>query len=71
MLNNNYYNNADSFGDFFDSQWKSLNSVDSQKGTQEKKDLVLSYIKDHPFYRDNPKLAKDIIDFRIRLLGFN
>ena len=64
-------NNADSFAMVFDDIWKSniANLNNPQLGDEEKINLALSKIKDHPFLLNNPSKAKSIAEFRIRLLN--
>tara|TARA_Y100001968_G_scaffold332389_1_gene390367 strand:+ start:3355 stop:3558 length:204 start_codon:yes stop_codon:yes gene_type:complete len=66
-------NNADSFAMAFDECWKnSIHSFNKKDLNQEQKiNLVLSEIKDHPFILENPSGAKDVAHFRIRLLNLN
>ncbi len=66
-----YFNKADSFAMAFDSAWESLRPEEQEPQTSqdEKISMVISQIKDHPFLLEHPLQAKEIIKFRIRLLG--
>ena len=68
--NGNLYNNADSFAMAFDAAWKdcSLENVKSIN-TEERIQITLKKIKDHPFLIENPIQSKNIAVFRIKLLG--
>ncbi len=68
---NRYYNNADSFAMAFDDAWKQSQLVknNSSKNAQEKLEIVLLEVKEHPFFLSNPKEAKQIGEFRLRLLN--
>ena len=65
------FNNADSFAMKFDDAWKSHSSNTDHLITskQEKLEIILSKIKDHPFFQNYPKEAKEIAKFRLRLLN--
>ena len=65
------YNNADSFGMAFDTAWKGFISKTTNEGINpdEKLDIVLETVKDHPFFKEFPLKAKEVARFRIRLLN--
>ena len=65
------FNNADSFAMVFDDTWKSYSSIQIESTTNqnEKVELVLDALKEHPFLKENPDQAKKIAEFRIKLLG--
>ncbi len=69
--NDRYYNNADSFAMAFDETWKnhSAKSVQEPSSKEQKLKFILSEIKDHPFMQDYPIKAKEIAEFRLRLLN--
>ena len=70
LSNQELYNNPDSFAMMFDEAWKSLDGLDDKElGTDKKIDVVFRIIKNHPFLSQNPKQAKDIAKFRIKLLN--
>ena len=64
------FNNADNFAMIFDEAWKNYQSKkEGNKLSQETKlNLVLDTIKDHPFLLGSPSIAKEVAQFRIRLL---
>jgi hypothetical protein len=65
------FNNADSFAQAFDEAWftHSRTHPDTGLEAEEKVKRVLALIADHPFLFENPALARQVADFRIRLLG--
>jgi hypothetical protein len=65
------FNNADSFAQAFDEAWFTHCRISSDTGleTEERLSQVLAQIADHPFLFENPSLARQVADFRIRLLG--
>ena len=67
---NDSYNNADSFSMAFDSAWRD-NDIEKNKqlNIDEKIDITLKKIENHPFLIDNPSESKNIALFRIKLLG--
>ncbi len=70
LSNQQFYNNPDSFAMMFDEAWKSLDNLDDKELEIDKKiDVVFKIIKDHPFLSQNPKQAKEIANFRIKLLN--
>ncbi len=64
------FNNADSFAMAFDEAWKKVNLKNEIKEcTQDQKlNLVLEEIKEHPFLKDSPQRAVETALFRLRLL---
>ena len=70
--NENSYNNADSFAMAFDAAWNNCNFEKAKdKKEEEKIKLTFEKIKTHPFLIENPKQAKNIALFRIKLLGLS
>jgi hypothetical protein len=65
------FNNADSFGMAFDEAWQRHERTSPNHGldTEQKKELMLEACADHPFMASNPAMARQVADFRIRLLG--
>ncbi|WP_320675149.1 hypothetical protein [Prochlorococcus sp. MIT 1341] len=65
-----HFNNADSFASAFDDAWKTYSlSKDSYKKTIDQKlDEVFKLIKEHPLFKESPSQAREIANFRIRLL---
>jgi len=59
------YNNADSFAMAFDDEWQKV-ECDNEI---EKIEKIIKSLSDHPFVRENPVLAKQIANFRIKSLG--
>tara|TARA_Y100001968_G_scaffold227717_1_gene210500 strand:- start:1069 stop:1299 length:231 start_codon:yes stop_codon:yes gene_type:complete len=70
--NENSYNNADSFAMAFDSAW---NACDLKKNknlnVEEKIQITLDKINNHPFLIENPNQSREIAIFRIKLLGLS
>ena len=65
------FNNADSFAMAFDAAWKNFNpGKDEEIPTEsEKLAIILSKIDQHPFLKEFPIKAKEVAQFRIRLLN--
>tara|TARA_Y100001978_G_scaffold162767_1_gene149329 strand:- start:384 stop:587 length:204 start_codon:yes stop_codon:yes gene_type:complete len=59
------YNNADSFAMAFDDEWEKIDCDDLSL----KIEKVIKVLSDHPFVQENPKIAKQIANFRIKSLG--
>ncbi len=66
-------NNADSFAIAFDEIWKTdiANLKEEELNKEEKINLALSKIKDHPFLINNPSTAEQVAKFRVSLLQLN
>lgn len=67
------YNNADSFAQAFDTAWKQL-SGDGPSPTPADQaaarlEVVLEQLKEHPFAASEPATARQVAEFRLRLLG--
>lgn len=65
------YNNADSFAHAFDQAWQQ-HDAHSGRDTLEREDklaLILEQVRDHPFAQSDPAMARQVAEFRIRLLG--
>ena len=70
--NENLYNNADSFAIAFDEAWNSCDLKNAQdKKLEEKIQISLEKIKNHPFLIENPIQSKNLALFRIKLLGLS
>ena len=69
--NDRFYNNADSFAMVFDQTWKSYSAKNDKNppSKEEKLKFILTKIKDHPFLQASPDQAKEIAQFRLRLLN--
>jgi hypothetical protein len=63
------YNNADSFAQVFDETWKRLSSGHGSGDNQALLEAVLAQLADHPFAQADPAMARQVGEFRIRLLG--
>ena len=65
------FNNADSFAQVFDETWHRLSSghASGSGGRQALLEAVLSQLADHPFAEEDPAMARQVGEFRIRLLG--
>ena len=65
------FNNADSYAHAFDEAWKRYhaNTADYPPTREEKLERILAQIADHPFAQDDPAMARQVAEFRIRLLG--
>lgn len=65
------YNNADSFAHAFDEAWKRQQPSDPEDALAREEKLVdvLSQIADHPFAQADAAMARQVAEFRIRLLG--
>ena len=55
------YNNADSFSMSFDEEWQKVKCED----LNEKIDMVIELLNDHPFVASNIDKARKIAKFRI------
>ena len=68
--NENLYNNADSFAIAFDAAWNDFD-LGNEKDTkiEQKIQIAFEKIKTHPFLIEDPKQAKNVALFRIKLLG--
>jgi hypothetical protein len=65
------FNNADSFATAFDSTWRRLTSDGDHRNLSrvEKLNAVLGQLSDHPFARVDAARAREVGEFRLRLLG--
>ncbi len=65
------FDNADSFGMVFDAAWKrhTTQNPDHAMASTEKIGLILASCTDHPFMVSSPAMARQVAEFRIRLLG--
>jgi len=70
-VSSRHFNNADSFAQAFDEAWFTHSRTNPDTGLEadDKMSQVLALIADHPFLLENPTLARQVADFRIRLLG--
>jgi ABC-type phosphate/phosphonate transport system ATPase subunit len=65
------FNNADSFAYVFDQAWSQLSSghASGNGGSEALLEAVLVQLADHPFALADPAMARQVGEFRIRLLG--
>jgi hypothetical protein len=65
------FNNADSFAHAFDQAWQAPDNdlTDPALPRDEKLALILARVADHPFALSDPAMARQVAEFRIRLLG--
>lgn len=65
------YNNADSYAHAFDEAWRREHEAPAPESRlqEERLERILAQIADHPFAQADPALARQVAEFRIRLLG--
>ncbi len=63
------FNNADSFAQAFDEAWTRHRRQHGELDLSARTDAVLAEVAEHPFAQSQPELARQVADFRIRLLG--
>jgi hypothetical protein len=65
------FDNADSFAMVFDEAWQrqQRNPALRDLPLEQKRQLVLEACAEHPFLCNQPAMAAQVADFRIRLLG--
>ncbi len=70
-VSNQLFDNADSFGMVFDEAWKrhSTQNPGAAMANTDKLGLILASCADHPFMLSSPAMARQVAEFRIRLLG--
>ena len=68
---NQVFNNADSFALAFDEAWQHHSQLQPNHNlnNEEKVELILEQISDHPFVVNQASMARQVADFRLRLLG--
>ncbi|MFO7630810.1 MAG: hypothetical protein R6W06_15120 [Prochlorococcaceae cyanobacterium] len=68
---NRQFNNADSFAMAFDEAWQvhSRHHGEASMDRTSKLEQVFSLVSEHPFFQDQPAMARQVADFRLRLLG--
>ena len=64
------FNNADSFAQVFDEAWNRLSRgrAGGSGGSEALLEAVLAQLADHPFAQSDPAMARQVGEFRIRLL---
>jgi hypothetical protein len=67
------FNNADDFAIAFDQAWKKCHHQpqEGKVSNEEKIKIVFEEIKDHPFIMESPSMARQVAEFRIRLLNLH
>ncbi|MFM7269050.1 MAG: hypothetical protein ACKOZT_10785 [Cyanobium sp.] len=66
------FNNADSFAQAFDEAWARLRQGPTPAAPETAMavlEAVLEQLRDHPFAAADPAMARQVGEFRIRLLG--
>ncbi|MEI8251643.1 MAG: hypothetical protein WCF98_10780 [Synechococcus sp. ELA057] len=65
------FSNADSFAQAFDEAWQHHDQREPRHGlaAAEKVPLILERLADHPFALQDPEMARQVAEFRVRLLG--
>jgi len=66
------FNNADSFAQAFDEAWSGLRQGPTPAAPETVTavlEAVLEQLRDHPFAAADPAMARQVGEFRIRLLG--
>jgi hypothetical protein len=65
------FNNADSFAQAFDEAWQEHERQQPHHGLdrESKCDLILAQLEEHPFHQSAPEIARQVAEFRLRLLG--
>ncbi len=64
------FNNADGFAMAFDPAWKEClkRGELEDKSVEAKIETVIQHLSDHPFVQSEPKQARQVAQFRVRLL---
>ena len=66
------FDNADSFAMVFDRTWKRLSGTFGSDITQDQRlECVFAAMEDHPFLLSSPEMARQVANFRIRLLDLS
>lgn len=63
------FDNADSFAQAFDEAWDRHRRQHGEVALPQRTQEVLTAVAEHPFALNQPELARQVADFRIRLLG--
>ena len=65
------FNNPDGFAMVFDRTWRqSAKTVEfSDLSIDERIDVVIKQMEDHPFLQTEPEQARQVANFRVRLLN--
>jgi len=64
------FNNADGFAMVFDPAWKEClrRGELENKSVDERIETVINHLNDHPFVQSEPTQARQVAQFRVRLL---
>ena len=64
------FNNPDGFAMVFDRTWKQSATTEefADLSIDERIDLVIKQMDDHPFLQNEPGQARQVANFRVRLL---
>ena len=67
------FNNPDGFAMVFDQTWKQLAKTKefADLSINERIDLVIKQMDDHPFLQNEPEQARQVAIFRVRLLNLD
>jgi|TARA_B100001173_G_C15686371_1_gene420075 hypothetical protein len=67
------FNNPDGFAMVFDRTWKQLAKTKefADLSINERIDLVIKQMDDHPFLQNEPEQARQVAIFRVRLLNLD
>ena len=67
------FNNPDGFAMVFDRTWKQLAKTKEfpDLSINERIDLVIKQMDDHPFLQNEPEQARQVAIFRVRLLNLD
>ena len=67
------FNNPDGFAMVFDRTWRqSAKTVEfSNLSIDERIDVVIKQMEDHPFLQTEPEQARQVANFRVRLLNLD
>jgi hypothetical protein len=67
------FNNPDGFAMVFDRTWRqSAKTVEfSELSIDERIDVVIKQMEDHPFLQTEPEQARQVANFRVRLLNLD
>lgn len=66
------FNNADGFAMAFSDAWQGLGEQQAggELNREEKLERVMELLAEHPFLLASPEQARQVANFRVRLLGY-
>ena len=66
------FNNADGFAMAFSDAWQGLGEQQTggELNREEKLERVMELLAEHPFLLASPEQARQVANFRVRLLGY-